>query len=192
MTMASEIEPSQYPKYRVRLVNPLYGFLTVTKLWGEWLYLDQWMEYIGERLRKKHGERRWALRIAYASRLTRYEIEGITEDGRRVALSRWRLKELGRESPATRFKDVDAIAAELQGIPGLGEGEIAYHLREHEGLSPALTIRVMRRLGYEDVDAMNVPKKRGYGGERIRRGLACGACEPDKSGRQRNKRELAG
>ena len=185
MTMASEIEPSQYPKYRVRLVNPLYGFWTVTKLWGEWLYLDQWMEYIGDRLRKKHGERRWALRIAYARRLTRYEIEGIREDGSPVPLSAWKIKELQRQGRLSEVGAGGPKGTEFWEVAALPETVIAYHLRNCRKLSPDATVMEMHRLGYPDVSRGNVARKRGYGADAVKRKGLCPACEALKRGRMR-------
>jgi hypothetical protein len=173
----------------VRLVNVVYGFMTINRLWGKVVRLDEWMEYSGDELRKKFRPGVWWLTMARTRRLTRFEIEGIDEQGRQVPLSRWRLKQLEREPATVVFRDADAIAGELQGISGLGGGELAYHLRDHEGLSPSLSVRVLHRLGYADVNEANLAKKRGDGQGRARRGMPCRACPSVESGQLRKKSE---
>ena len=183
MTMGSEIERSQYPAYRARLVRVVYWVWAGYRLWGQWVWLDRWTEYSGDELRKKF--RRWSLTLEYHRRWTRYEIEGIREDGATMPLSEWKIKELQRQGRLSKVDSGGPREGEFWEVAGLPETVIAYHLRDCRKLSPDATVREMHRLGYPDVSRGNVARKRGYGWDAVKKKGECPACEARKNGRMR-------
>jgi hypothetical protein len=181
--MATEPEPSEYPAYRARLARVVYWVWTVYRLWGQWVRLDMWTEYSGDELRRKF--RSWSLTLEYHRRWTRYEIEGVREDGSTVSLSEWKIKELQRQGHVSNVDAGGAKEGEFWEVAGLPETVVAYHLRECRRLSPDSTVREMHRRGYPHVSRVNVARKRGYGADAVKRKGLCAACEALKSGRMR-------
>jgi hypothetical protein len=180
-----ERDPSEYPAYEVRLARVVYLIWSGLPLWGDWVWLDRWTQFSGDKLRKKYG-RLWSLRLARVLHLTRFEVRGLLEDGTPVPLSKWRLEEPSRQGMLT---GTESKRDEYWEIAGLPETIVAYHLRDCRKLSPDATVMEMRRRHYPEVSRGNVARKRGYGADAVKRKGRCPACDVLKDGQERREAE---